>query len=215
MNPFRSFMLRTAPRLASPLLVAAAATALFAQDNVGKPAGPAGDPLQPAARPQTPSARERFHRYVADAFGPAALLAAGIAAATDQPVNAPPEWKQGAAGFERRMASRFGQFAVAETARYGLAAAFDLDTRYRGCECRGALPRLGHALLSSVTARAADGRRAVSLPDLVAPYAGGLAAASAWYPSRFGPKDGVRMGTWAFGIHAGVSIVREFLPRRR
>jgi hypothetical protein len=214
MNRFRYAFLCTTPLLVSLLFVAVAGASLSAQDIGGNNAGPSGTPLKPTALYQKPSARERFHRYVLDAYGPTALFAAGITAATDQPENAPPEWKQGAAGFGRRFGSRFGQFAVAETARYGLAAMLDEDTRYHPCECGGALPRLGHALLSSVTARSADGHRVISIPDLVAPYAGGLVATSAWYPARFGPKDGIRLGTWAFGIHTGVNIVREFLPHR-
>jgi hypothetical protein len=215
MNRFSCAILRTALPLVSLLLVAMAGVPLSAQDIGGNSVGPSGSPLKPATQYQTPSARERFHRYVLDAYGPTAIFAAGITAATDQPENSPPEWKQGAAGFGRRFGSRFGQFAVAETARYGLATMLDLDTGYHRCECRGVLPRLGHALLSSVTARSATGHRVISIPDLVGPYAGGLVATSAWYPTRFGPKDGIRLGTWAFGIHTGVNIVREFLPHRR
>jgi hypothetical protein len=213
MSRSRYVVLSAATHLAALLFLAG--VSLYAQDLGENDAAPLAATPKPATPFQMPSARERFHRYLLDAYGPAALLGAAITAGTDQPANAPPEWKQGAAGFERRFGSRFGQFAVAETARFGLATMLHEDTTYRPCECRAVLPRLGHALLASFTARSADGHRVFSVPDLAAPYAGGLVATGAWYPARYGPKDGIRLGTWAIGIHTGVNIVREFLPRGR
>lgn len=215
MNRLRYAILCNAPTLVPVLFVAIIGMSLSAQGIGGNNVRPSATTLKPAAMYQMPTARERFQRYMRDAYGPTALLAAGITAASDQVENAPPEWKQGAAGFGRRFASRYGQFAVAGTVRYGLAAMLNQDVEYHPCECRGVPRRLGHALLSSVTARSADGHRVISIPDLVAPYAGGLVSTSAWYPARFGPKDGFRSGTWAFGLRVGVNVVREFLPRRR
>jgi hypothetical protein len=76
-------------------------------------------------------------------------------------------------------------------------------------------PRLGHALFSSVTARTLDGHRVVSFPNLIAPYAGGLVATRAWYPDRFGLKDGIRLGSVSFGNHVGFNVFHEFLPFMR
>lgn len=176
---------------------------------------PASGALVPASSYRPPSAQDRFRQYLQDAYGPTAILAAAATAGIDQSRNAPPEWKQGATGFAERFGSRFGELAIAETTRYALASIVHQDTKYYRCACAGVFPRLGHALLSSATARTADGHRVVSIPDLVAPYAGGLAATSAWYPDRFGPKDGLRLGTISLGIRAGLNMVREFLPSRR
>ena len=169
----------------------------------------------PASSYQPPSAKDRFRQYLQDLYGPSAPIKAGVMAGIDQFRRDPPEWKQGGTGFAKRFGSKLGESAIEETARYALASTLHEDTRYYRCTCAGVLPRLGHALLSGVTARATDGHRVVSIPDLVAPYAGGLAAAGAWYPDRFGPKDGIRRGTISLGIRAGVSVVHEFLRVRK
>lgn len=193
------------PMITLAVVVAAVPTNLSAQTPE----------VKPARSYQPPSSGDRFRQYLLDAYGPTAIVGAGVTAAFDQSDKAQPEWKQGTAGFGRRVGSSFGQFAIAETTRHGLAAILRQDTKYYRCECRGIFPRLGHALVSSITARTTDGRRVVSIPDLVAPYAGGLTATAMWYPDRFGPKDGIRLGTFAFGIHAGMNVVREFLPSRK
>lgn len=182
---------------------------------------PVGAPISPAATGvpvssyRLPSAQARFHQYLRDAYGPGAMIAAAVFGGLDQSRNAPPEWKQGGEGFAKRYGSNFGVGAITETARYGLASALRVDTKYYRCACTGALPRLGHALLSGATSHRADGGRVVSVPNFVAPYAGGLAATAAWYPNRFGPKDGLRLGTISLGIHAGLNVIWEFLPSRR
>ena len=42
---------------------------------------------------------------------------------------------------------------VTTTTRYALAEAFHEDTLYYRCDCHGIFPRLGHAVISTVTAR--------------------------------------------------------------
>ncbi len=61
---------------------------------------------------------------------------------------------------------------------------------------QGFFPRVGHALISTFTARhGEDGHTAFSFSGLVSPYAGTMTAL-AWYPDRYGVKDGFRMGNY-------------------
>jgi len=114
--------------------------------------------------------------------------------------------------YGERVGSAFGIALVTTTTRYALAKAFHEDTLYYRCECDGFIHRLNHALISTVTARVGDsGRRHFSFPALVSPYAGSMTAVYGWYPNRYGPKDGFRMGNYALLAFVGVNIVHEFI----
>ncbi|MGD0831063.1 MAG: hypothetical protein ABR907_08985, partial [Terracidiphilus sp.] len=130
-----------------------------------------------------PTQRIMFSNYMFDSFGPYPITGAAIVAGIGQFSNAPPEWGQGMAGYGRRFGSDYGIAWVATTTRYGLSQAFKEDAMYYRCECRGFIPRLSHATLSTFTARKGDdGHRTFSFPALAGPYAGSMAAVYAWYP---------------------------------
>ena len=168
-----------------------------------------------AARPDltyvTPSEKTKLSNYAFDAFGPFPIVGAATAAGINQISNAPPEWGQGAAGYGKRFGSDYGIALVGTTTRYGLAEAFREDTLYYRCECTGFLPRLRHAIISTITGRrGADGHLVFSVPAVVAPYAGTMAAVYGWYPNRFGAKDAFRMGNYSLLAYAGQNISLEF-----
>jgi len=159
-----------------------------------------------------PTQQTKLRNYTFDAFGPYPIVGAAFAAGMSQAYNTPPEWKQGAAGFGRRIGSDFGIAVVSTTARYGLAQAFKEDTLYYRCECKGVLPQLRHAIISTLTARRGDdGHRVFSFPALIAPYAGAMTAVYAWYPGRYNGKDALRMGNYAMLGYVGGNIALEFL----
>jgi hypothetical protein len=160
---------------------------------------------------EKPAQRTMASNYVFDAFGPYPLTGSAIAAGINQFSNAPPEWRQGVEGYSKRFGSDLGIAAVGTTTRYGLAEAFREDTLYYRCECRGVLPRLRHAALSTLTARRGDdGHRVFSLPALVSPYAGSMTAVYGWYPSRFGAMDGFRIGNYSLLAYMGQNVALEF-----
>lgn len=159
-----------------------------------------------------PSEKTKLRNYFFDAYGPYPIVGAGIAAGINQADNTPPEWHQGAEGYGRRMGSDFGIAAVSITTRYALAEAFREDTLYYRCECKGFLPRLSHALISTFASRrGADGHRVFSFPALVAPYAGTMTAVYAWYPGRYNAEDAFRMGNYSLLGYAGGNVALEFL----
>src|SRR5271169_1408841 len=159
-----------------------------------------------------PTQKTKLRNYTFDAFGPYPIVGAAFVAGMSQAYNTPPEWKQGAAGFGRRIGSDFGIAAVSTTARYGLAQALKEDTLYYRCECKGVPPRLRHAIISTLTARRGDdGHRVFSFPALIAPYAGAMTAVYAWYPGRYNGKDALRMGNYTMLGYVGGNIALEFL----
>jgi hypothetical protein len=133
-----------------------------------------------------PTERTKVNNYAFDAFGPYPI--AGAAFVSD-----------------------FGIAAIGTTTRYGLAEAFKEDTLYYRCECSGPLPRLRHAVISTLTGRrGADGHRVFSLSALVAPYAGSMVAVHLWFPDRFDAKDAFRMGNYSMLAYMGGNIALEF-----
>ena len=189
------------------LAKAQAPTASGSSSNAALPATP-----QPAVTYTPPSATTKFHNYLFDAFGPYPIVGAAIAAGINQANNAPPEWMQGGEGYGKRFGSNFGILAISTSTRYGLAALFREDTLYYRCDCKGFGPRLGHALLSTFTARRGeDGHRVFSFPDLVAPYAGAMAGVYGWYPDRFDARDAFRLGNYSLIGYAAENVGLEFI----
>jgi hypothetical protein len=181
-------------------------------DSSSAAASPRTTHPEPALTYTRPTEKTKLRNYFFDTLGPYPIVGAALAAGINQADNAPPEWKQGAEGYGKRFGSNFAIAAVSTTTRYALAKAFREDTLYYRCECKGVFPRLGHAVISTFTARRGDdGHRVFSFPALVAPYAGTMTAVYGWYPGRYGAKDGFRMGNYSVLGYVGGNIALEFL----
>jgi len=158
-----------------------------------------------------PTEKEKLKLFAFDAFGPYAFAQAALAGGFGQATNSPPDWGSGAKPFGERVASNLGVELVTTTTRYGMAEILREDAVYYRCECRGFFPRLGHALISTLAARRGqDGHTVFSLPGLVSPYAGTMTAL-AWYPDRYGVKDGFRMGNYNLAAQAAGNVALEFI----
>ena len=158
-----------------------------------------------------PTQETKLRNYVFDAFGPYPIVGAAGVAGIGLADHSPAEWQVGAAGYAKRFGSDFGIAAISTTTRYALAEALKEDTLYYRCDCKGIFPRLGHALVSTVTARhGEDGHRAFSVSAFVAPYAGTMTAVYGWYPSNYGARSALRMGNYNLLGDLGENILLEF-----
>jgi hypothetical protein len=176
--------------------------------------------VEPGLTYHRPSEREKLRTYTFDTFGPYALLGSAFTAAIAQGETAshapnagiPPDWGQGWDAYGARLGSAFGTNLITQTTRYSLAEAFREDTIFYRCDCTGFLPRLKHALISTVTARRGDdGHRVLSFAAIVAPYAGTEAAALLWYPKRYDAMDGFRAGNYNVAAQAVLNVALEFI----
>ena len=159
-----------------------------------------------------PTEKMRLRTYLFDAFGPYPIVGAALIAGVNQYEGTPPEWGQGAGAYGRRFGSNLAIAGITTTTRYALAKALREDTVYYRCECKGFFRRFRHAMISTVTSRhGEEGRRRLSFPALVAPYAGTMTAVYAWYPGRYGAKDALRMGNYNLLAFAGENIALEFI----
>jgi hypothetical protein len=181
---------------------------------------PSSSNLEPGLTYHRPSEREKLRTYTFDTFGPYALLGSAFTAGIAQGETAsrapnagiPPDWGQGWDAYGARLGSAFGTNLITQTTRYSLAEVFREDTIFYRCECTGILPRLKHALISTVTARRGeDGHRVLSFAAIAAPYAGTEAAALLWYPSRYDAMDGFRAGNYNVAAQAVLNVALEFI----
>ena len=172
-------------------------------------------PRQVASSYTRPTQKLVADNYLFATFGPYPISGAAVAAGVGQWNNSPPEWGQGAQGYGKRIGSDFGMAAIGTTVRYGLSEAFREDSLYYRCECRGVFPRIGNAVISTVTARRGqNGHRVFSFSALAAPYAGAAVAVYGWYPDRYGAKDALRLGSYNLLFYVGGNISLEFLYSR-
>jgi hypothetical protein len=161
-----------------------------------------------------PTKRERFNRYVLSVVGPFSLLSTGISAGINQWRDRPVEWEQGASGYGKRYASEFGRTAIQQTITYGLDTALGLDTGFHRSNRKGFFPRMTDALAENITSRTRTGKRVISVPRISGIYASRIISEEAWYPARYGYKDGLRSGTSFLLAGFGINLIREFLIRR-
>jgi hypothetical protein len=204
----RSALLIIAVLAALPVLAKAQA---LADSGISSGAVASTTPVQLDVTYTRPTQTIKLRNFFFDGFGPYPIVGAAAVAGMNQAQNTPPEWQQGAEGYGKRFGSAFAIAAVSTTTRYGLAEAFKEDTLYYPCECTGVLPRLKHAVISTLTGRRGeDGHRVFSVPALVAPYAGAMTAVYGWYPGRYGAQDAFRMGNYSLLAFVTENIALEF-----
>jgi hypothetical protein len=174
------------------------------------------DPIQveaPSFTYRRPTGQQQLQNFERNAFGVYPIGRAVIVASILQAKNSPPDWQQGWGPFGERVASSYGRYVVGTGTRYGVAAILHQDAKPYKCDCTGLLPRLKHAVATSFTTRAGDdGHRVLSPAPIGAPYAAAFAEL-AWYPARYGWKDGLRDGSYGLLYGIGENIAREFIPR--
>jgi hypothetical protein len=160
-----------------------------------------------------PTPKERFNRYLKSMFGPSALIRSAVAAGINQWQDSPEEWEQGMSGYGKRFASSFGRNAVHHTIVYGMDSMLGWDTGFRKSGKKEFGARLKHALLENVTSRTKSGKRVFSVPRVVGAYASGVISREAWYPERYGWKDGLRSGNDTMLMGFVLNIAREFVVK--
>jgi hypothetical protein len=201
--PSPNVMAQSAPAAAATQPPLADTTASRSSANLPDP-----PPILAYSRP---TEKEKLQLLALNAFGPLAFAEAGLAGGIQQETKSPPEWGSGWDGYGKRVGSSFGVEFVTTTTRYGIAEIFREDDVYYPSQRRGFFPRVGHAVISTLTGRrGAEGSTTFSPGGLISPYAGSMTAL-AWYPHRYGLKDGFRMGNYNLASQAGGNLWLEFI----
>jgi hypothetical protein len=164
------------------------------------------------ADPKHQTAGQKFTQYVWNTVGPVPLLGEAAAAGIGQWTNTPHEWGQGWEAYGRRYGSNLAYNGVRQTISYGLSVPLGEDNRYFASRSKRFWPRTGHALLSTFTARHADGRTTFSISANTG-VVSTAAISSIWEPPSQKRIDSIAASAGiSFGTTAAFNFVREFLP---
>jgi hypothetical protein len=185
------------------------------------------------AREKSGRSFPRKRRFLLDLVGPTAFIAPtfeagidtarplksgypsdGVIASGNHPAHGDvPEWGEGAQGYAKRYADRFGQGLVGATSRYALGELLREDVIYHRCQCTGLLPRTTHAFFGAYTAHTHGGRAIPSLPVVASPFIASEVAVAAWYPSRYNASDALRVSVLNYVATPFRNLSAEFIAK--
>jgi hypothetical protein len=142
------------------------------------------------------------------------VIGATATSGSMQWLHYPLEWK-GVSGYSQRWASSYAEAAIADTTKYAVARLLHHDPSFTPCRCSGLGPRLRYAVIAPFTARRRDGRRVMSPAIFAGLATGQLVSRATWYPPGYGVGDGLETTATGLLSKIGLSIWKEFRPRRR
>lgn len=161
--------------------------------------------------------KQRLRLYSLSMISPDTILRPALGAGIEQWENEPPEWGQGAEGYGKRFASDAARYAIGKTLRHGFAALDGEDPRYFLSEDTRTWPRIKHAVVETMTAQTASGRRIPAYSRFIGEY-GSAFISNEWYPefpeNRATAGDAAVRGTKTLLASIGYNVLYEFLPRK-
>lgn len=211
------------PRIALFLFLAAALAAVCcrAQQQPPLPAAPVAEPAAqpvspaPAKAPDQTDSRAQVHSFgtfVKRLFSVRALTSTLPAALVEQVHDWPDEWGRNGHGFEKRIASLYGQYAVGVGLEETVKAIDHEDTRYRRLGHGNFFRRSAHAVANTVTARREDGSRTAAW-SLYAYAYGSWGIATLWSPHEYRTGRSIfEWGSAGMATLAVTNLAREYWP---
>jgi hypothetical protein len=155
-------------------------------------------------------AKLQFHAKAA--FGPMALVGLGAYAGFLQQIDSPKEWGQGAAGYDKRLASAAGAAGIHGVLAFGLDATLRQDPRYYRAGGTGFWRRTGHAVRGTILTHTDSGGETFSTWRIGSAY-GEEFLSNLWYPRRLDtPGLGFEQGTIRLGFDLAANLGSEFWP---
>jgi hypothetical protein len=155
-----------------------------------------------------------LRKYVWSTLGPTGLVSSALMAGFDQWRGSPASWPGDEWGYARRWASEYGAAAIGSTTKYTVAHFLHQDPSFVRCECRGAGPRLRHAMAAPFMARTADDVWVFSPATVAGLAAENVIPAATWYPEPRGIRDGAAHVLTGVMSKMAVDVIREFMPKR-
>jgi hypothetical protein len=176
----------------------------------------ANDPVNmPIVAPTTFPFHERVTIYTHSFLTPESLVAPLVAAGISQAEDTPHEWGRGGTGFGRRVASSYGQNAIARTIEFGVATLDHEDPRYHPSDQTGIWPRTRHAIVATFVSPTTSGGSEPAYSRFAGVY-GAAFIANAWEPpSQDSAVHGLERGSLSLLSRVGWNVFKEFWPSIR
>jgi len=184
------------------------AAAVAAASAPAAAAVPAGAAVQPEFSVQVHS----FRTFVKRLYSVRALTSTLPAALVEQVHDWPDEWGEHRRGFEKRIASLYGQFVIGVGLEETVKAIHYEDTLYRRLGQGNFFRRTAHVIADTVTARRQDGSRTPAW-SLAANAYGSWSIATLWSPREYRTAASIaEWGTSGMGTFAVTNLAREYWP---
>lgn len=205
----------------SPILLAAALVVVCGRAQDTPPAPPVTNAPPPAAADATASQSAQtdadrqvnsFGSFVKQLYSVRALTSTLPAALVEQVHDWPDQWGGNHHGFEKRVASLYGQFVIGVGFEDIVKAIHYEDTRYHRLGRGNFFRRTAHAIADTMTARGDDGSRTPAY-SLAANAYGSWAIATLWSPRQY--RTGVSIAEWGstgMATFTVTNFAREFWP---
>jgi len=166
----------------------------------------------PAASPATPSQPAHQKHFYQKIFTLQALYSTVPSAVVQQLHDWPDEWGKKRSGFEKRVASLYGQFVIGSLIEDGVKAVHPEDTRYSRLGQGNFFRRTGHVVVHTMLAGKPNGGLTPAYSLLANSY-GSWAIATLWSPREFrNPRSIAEWGTAGMGATVSANVIREFWP---
>ncbi|MGO9262188.1 MAG: hypothetical protein ACLQU1_38685 [Bryobacteraceae bacterium] len=158
-----------------------------------------------ASKPQKPFFKRMWTVQAITSTLPGAVL--------QQVHDWPSEWGKDRLGFEKRVASLYGQFVIGLVIEDAVRTIHPEDTRFHRLGKGGLFPRFAHVVTDTVTARRPDDGGRTMAFSLPANAYGSWAIATLWSPREYRNVDSILVwGTAGMGTMAIGNLFREFGP---
>ena len=126
---------------------------------------------------------KRAREYRRNLFSPETIVGPAFGAGIGQWEDEPAGWHQGAEGYGKRFGSGIARHTIAETIRFGFAAADGEDPRYFLSEDRSFWGRTKHAVVSTFVSQRSSGTRIPAFSRFAGIY-GAAFISNVWYPDN-------------------------------
>ena len=166
----------------------------------------AKDPANSGAQPHN------FGTFLRRLYSVRAFTSTLPAALVEQVHDWPDEWGKNRHGFEKRIASLYGQYVVGVGLEETVKAIDHEDTRYRRLGHGNFFRRSAYAVENTVTARREDGSRTAAW-SLYAYAYGSWGIATLWSPREYRTGRSIfEWGSAGMATFAATNLAREYWP---
>lgn len=177
------------------------------------PNAPMPESPKPVRRNEPITLQDRLTDYRQSTFGPLALVYPAAVAGYGQLVDYPKEWKQGAEGYGKRLASAYGSLVVDHTISFGVAALDREDLQYAPSTYpkKAIFRRTGYVIAHTFVSRRDRGGDTFAWSRVAGAYGAGFIA-NEWYPERRSNlHNALYLGTFNLAGDLGSNLLREFI----